>query len=355
MYRRRLTTVAPLVLILASLAMNAGTASSSPAPVFTAYTHTHIQVPRGLAAQGKYVWITDVNEDGRAAHIFRIDASTGKEKIITNKLVTLPSEIVATRRYAWVMNLKLSTWSLLRVNATTLAVQRIKIPSAAVIGVAYIGGPIVLADGYLWIPGSQGILRVNTTTLKVSAITTPLIGATNGVASGSQFLWLNASLPGNDSGAPLTYFVRVSLATGMVAKVNFPGVRGGVPIGDDGTNLWVANSQGIERVNPTSGRFTIVQVPESAQITSTATASSAIANGGIYFQAGLPSLHQTGVVRVGFASGLATVLSSPLLYSPSIIASADGVVWVVNAATSSTLKDPSRWPTLVRVSWPSPS
>jgi hypothetical protein len=353
MYRRLLTALAPPMLILASLAANVGTASSNPAPVFTAYTHTHVQVPRGLAAQGKYVWITDVNEDGRAAHIFRIDPSTRSETIITNALVTLPSDIVATRRYAWVMNLKLYTWSLLRVNATTLAVQRIEIPSATVIGVAYIGGPIVLADGYVWIPGSRGILRVNTTTLKVSAIATPLIGATIGVASGSQFLWLNASSPGNNSSGTLTYFVRVSLATGIVAKVNFPGVKGGDPIGDDGSNLWVANSQGIERVNPSSGRVTIIHIPESTQITSTATGSSAIAKGGIYFQAGLPTRRRTGVVRVGIDSGLATVLSSPLLYSPSIIASANGVVWVINATTPSTLKDQSRQPTLVRVSWPS--
>jgi hypothetical protein len=355
MYRRLLTAVVALVLILTPLATNVEPASSSSAPVFTAFTHTQVQVPRGLAAEGKYVWITDVNEDGRAAHIFRIDPSTGGESIITNKLVTLPSEIVATRRYAWVMNQKRYTWSLLRVNAATLAVQRIEIPRAAVIGVAYLGGPIVLADGYLWIPGSRGILRVNTTTLKVSAITTPLIGATIGVASGSRFLWLNASPLGNDSSANPTYFVRVSLATGTVAKVNFPGVSGGEPIGDDGTNLWVANSKGIERVNPVNDHVTTVHVPKSAQITSTATGSSALAHGGIYFHAGLPALHRTGVVRVGIVSGLASVLSSPLLYSPSILASADGVVWVINATTPSTLKVQTRRPTLVRVSWPSPS
>jgi hypothetical protein len=355
MYRRSLTTVASLVLILASLATNVGTASSGPAPVFTAYTHTHVQVPRGLAAQGKYVWITDVNEDGRAAHIFRIDPSTGRERVITNKLVTLPSEIAATRRYAWVMNANLSTWSLLRVNTSTLAVQRIEIPSTAATGVGYFGGPITIADGYVWIPGSQGIFRVSTTTLKASTITSPLIGALVGVTADSHFLWMNASLGGNDPNVAPTYFVRVSLATGVVAKVNFPGVKGGDPIGDDGTNLWVANAKGIQKINLTNGRVTTVSVPKVAQITSTATASSAIASGGIYFRAGLPALHRTGVVRVGIASGLATVLSSPLLFSPSIIASASGVVWVVNAATSSTLKDPLRRPTLVRVSWPRPS
>jgi hypothetical protein len=332
-------------------------ASSSPAPLFTAYTHTHVESPRGLAAQGKYVWITDVNSDGHGAHIFRLDVTTGAAKVLTNTFVTLPSEIVASQRYAWVVNEKLrdgtSAWSLLRVNTTTLAVRKIDLPSTAATGVAYAGGPIVLANGYVWIPGSGGIFRVNTTTLKASTITSHLIGALIGVAADSHYLWLNASLNGNDSRVTRTYFVRVSLTTGMVTKVNFPSVKGGDPIGDDGTNLWVANSKGIQRINSTSGRVTTVEVPKAAQITSTATGPSAIANGGIYFSAGLPDLNRTGVVRVGITSGLATVLSSPLLYDPSFIAAAKGVVWIVNATTPSSLRDESRRPTLVRVSWPS--
>ena len=49
--------------------MNVEAASSAPAAVFTAYAHTDVQIPRGLAAQGKYVWITDVNERrARCAH-----------------------------------------------------------------------------------------------------------------------------------------------------------------------------------------------------------------------------------------------------------------------------------------------
>jgi streptogramin lyase len=359
MRRRILSVVVPIAAILATLVMNVAPASSDPAPVFTAFAHTRVQTARGLAAEGKYVWISDLSNDGHAAHIFRVDATTGAEKVITNALVTLPSQVVASRRYAWVMNEKLnsgdSRWSLLRVNAATLAVRRIEIPSAAVTGVAYLGGPIVLANGYVWIPGSRGISRVNTTTLKVSTISSPLIGALIGVAVDSHYLWLNATSVGNDSSVTQTYFVRVSLTTGMVTKVNFPGVKGGDPIGDDGTNLWVANSKGIQRINPTDGHVTTVEVPKGAQVTSTTTGPSAIANGGIYFDAGLPALNRTGVVGVGIASGRATVLSSPLLYDPSFMASANGVVWIVNATTQSSLKDQSRWPTLVRVSWPSQS
>jgi hypothetical protein len=355
MRRRRIqSAVVSVAAMIATLVTNVP-ASSAPAPVFTAYAHTDVQTPRGLAAQGKYIWITDVNNDGRGARIFRIDATTGAEKVITNALITLPSEIVASRRYAWVMNEKLnsgaSRWSLLRVNTTTLAVQRIEIPSTPVTGVAYASGPIVLANGYVWIPGSRGVFRVNTTTLKASTITSPLIGALIGVAADSHYLWLNAWPNGDDSRVTQTYFVRVSLTSGMVTKANFPGVKGGDPIGDDGTNLWVANSKGIQRINPTNGRVTTVDVPKAAQITSTTTGPSAIANGGIYFDAGLPALNRTGVVGVGIVSGIATVLSSPLLYDPSFMASANGVVWIVNATTQSSLKDQSRWPALVRVSW----
>jgi hypothetical protein len=337
--------------ILASLMMNVGPASSAPAPVFTAYVHLDVQIPRGLAAQGKYVWITDVNNDGRGAHIVRINAVTGAEKVITSPFVTVPSGIVVSRRYAWVMNAMLSTWSLLRVSTSTLAVQRIEIPSTAATGVAYTGGPITLADGYVWIPGSQGIFRVSTTTLKASTITSPLIGALVGVTADSHFLWMNASFGGNDSKSAPTYFVRASLTTGTVTKVNFPGVKGGDPIGDDGTNLWVVNAKGIQRINPTNGLVTTVSVPKAAQIVGQATVSSAIANGGIYVFAGLPKLDRTGVVRFGIATGQATVLSSPLLFDPNIVVSAHGVVWVVNSTTTSSIKDQSRQPTLVRISW----
>jgi streptogramin lyase len=352
MRRRIPSVVASVVLVLAILLTNAGPASSALAPVFTALVHTGVQIPRGLAAQGKYVWITDIGNDGRGARIIRIDATTGAEKIITGPLVTLPSEIVVSRRYAWVMNAELSTWSLLRINTTNLTVRRIEIPGTPATGVAYSDGPIILADGYVWIPGSRGLFRVNTTTLKASTIASPLIGALIGEASDSRSLWLNAPYGGNDSGVTPTYFVRVSLHTGIVTKVNFPGVEGGDPIGDDGTDLWVANSKGIQKINPINGRVATFKVPVGAQITAQATGPSALANGGIYFCAGLPARNRTGVVRVELSSGRATVLSSLLLFDPSIIASANGVVWVVNSPTQPSFKDQSRRPTLVRVSWP---
>jgi streptogramin lyase len=347
-----LFTVLPGSLVLTALVWNAGPALSAPTTTFTAYSHTGVVSPRGLAAAGKYVWLTDLTSSGGGAHVVQIDAATGDKRIVASTFVSDPSQVVASRRYAWVMNAQLSNaqaWSLLRINATTLAVQRIKIPGAGNAGIGYTQGPILLAGHYVWIPGSRGILRVNTTTLKASTITSHLIlGPLLGVAADAHSLWLNAPTYHEPS---QRFFVRVSLATGVVTKVNFPGVKGGFPIGDDGTNLWVANANGIQRVDPATDQVTTVVVPKAAQITFPVAGPSAIANGAIYFCAGLPALHHTGVVRIGISSSLASVVSSPLLYYPSIVATSNGVLWVVNAPYGNSTS--VKLPVLVRVSWPS--
>jgi hypothetical protein len=239
-----------------------------------------------------------------------------------------------------------NTYSLLRINTATLAVQRTRFSYAEIAGISYVQGPILLAGNYVWIPGARGILRVNTTTLKVSTITSPLIyGALLGVAVDAHDLWLNAP---TENGDKLTYFVRVSIASGVITKVNFPGVKGGYPIGDDGTNLWVMNGKGIQRIDPTTGLVTTIVIPESAQITFPQDVPSAVANGDIFFRAGLVRARHTGVVGIAMASGQVTVFSSPLLYDPTFIASANGVAWVVNTPLGDTRS--VKQPILVRVS-----
>lgn len=352
MRRKLLFAVLPAALMLSALVTNAGPASGAPATVFTAYAHTDVHNPRGLAAAGQYVWISDINNSGPGEYVVQINTATGDERRVTSAYVTDPSQVVASDRYAWVMNAarnNVQASSLLRINAKTLAVRRIKIPGADNAGVGYDQGPIFLAGHYIWIPGAHGILRVDTTTFKASTITSQVIvGPLVSVAADEHYLWLNA--PTID-GHSLTYFVRVSVATGVVTEVNFPGVKGGLPIGDDGTNLWVINAKGIQRINQTTDQVTTVVVPKRAQITFPVDGPSAIANGAIYFCGGLPALHHTGVVRVGISSALATVVSSALLYNPIIVATSNNVLWIANAPYGNFTA--VKQPVLVRANSPS--
>jgi streptogramin lyase len=332
-------------LIVTALVSNPGPASSAPALTFTPYSNTGVVTPRGLAARGKYVWVTDIGNDGAGARVVRIDAATGDKRTVASKYGAFLSYVAASRRYAWVMDFRLGneTYSLLRINATNLAVRRISLSHADIAGISYSQGPILLAGDFVWIPGARGILRVNTTTLKVSTITSPLIfGSLQGGAVDAHYLWLNGP---SGNGHLQTFFVRVSLATGDVTKVNFPGVKGGYPIGDDGTNLWVMDTKGIQRINPTTGEVATVVVPKEAEITLPQDMPSAVADGGIYFCAGLA--HHSVVVRITITSGLATVLSSPLLYQSRFVASANGVAWIVN--TPLGFARPVKQPILVRV------
>jgi streptogramin lyase len=143
---------------------------------------------------------------------------------------------------------------------------------------------------------------------------------------------MNASSENSAPGKFPQFLVRISVATGAVSKVRFPGVGVGYgyPIGDDGTNIWLMNKYGIQRVDTATGRATTIAVAKEAQITTPATGPSAIANGEIYFTAGLVTLKRTGIVRIAISSGVSTVLSSPLLFNPNFVATSNGVVWAVN-------------------------
>ena len=90
-------------------------------------------------------------------------------------------------------------------------------------------------------------------TLKATEISSPLIeGAQLSVVADGHFLWMNASYAhvNQPNGPAPSFVVRVSLRTGAVTKVSFPGVKGGFPIGDDGTNLWIENASGMVRLDP---------------------------------------------------------------------------------------------------------
>jgi hypothetical protein len=338
------------LLLLGALVVRVQPASSAPTAAYTAYAPTGLADPQGIAAAGHYVWITDLGVDLKASYIYRIDAATGDAQKIKSNYGALLSQVVASPRYAWVMVAKRSALgsSLLRVNAQTLVVQQIKIPSAQDDGVAYTQGPIFLAGDYVWIPGPGGIVRVNTTTLKTSAIRSTLMSDPLSPAVDSHYLWLNSSQTQGSN----RFFLRVSLVTGAVTKVDLPGVPGGFPIGDDGTNLWVGDHDGTQRINPTTDQLTTIPVSENVQITLPLTGPSAVVDGAIFFHAGLAALHRDGVVRIGISSKQVTVLSSPLLYDPNMIAAANGVLWVLNFPTA---QPSARQPVLVRVSWPSQS
>jgi streptogramin lyase len=349
MRHRVLFTVLPAA-VLTVLAALATPASAAMPATFTAYSHTGVAGPRGLAVAGKYVWITDAGNSGKGAHLVRIDATTGTKQTVVSKFISLPTALVASKRYVWVMDQKLGnsqSWTLLRINASTLATKRIKLPGASNANIAYDGGPIILAGKYLWIPGFRGLLRVNTATLAATMITTPLIlGPGLNMTADSHYLWLSAS---TEDGYK-TYFVRVSITTGAVSKVNFPGVKGGIPIGDDGTNLWVQRGNDVLRINPTTSRVSSFAVPAEAQITFPQTGPSVIINNTIYFCAGLPSERHTGLAGFNISSGAFTLIQSPLIFAPSFAASSNGAMWVVNTALTSPTGAPLRQPTLVRVS-----
>jgi hypothetical protein len=326
--------------------------SARGAQTFTAYSHTGVITPRGITAQGKYVWISDYGNTnsgkiGSSAKVVRLDVSTGVTRYAKSPLISLPSNVVASRRYAWVMNNTLGEpqdWSLLRINAATMVVSRLKVPETASAGLGYVGDPILLAGRYVWIPCARGIIRVDTTTLAITTITSPLIlGSPTDVVADAHYLWMNAPTTGN--GKFPKFLVRVSVQTGAVTKVSFPGVGFGYPIGDDGTNIWLMDKQGIQRVNTATGRATTIDVPKEVQISVPSTGTSAVVNGAIYFCAGATGLPRSGLVRIGINSGLATVVSSTQFDYPDYVTAANGAAWVLN-----TYGGTANHPILVRMS-----
>jgi len=301
------------------------------AQTFTGSAHSGVVTPRGITAQGKYVWISDIGNSGRGAKVVRLDASTGATRDASSPFISLPFDVVASRRYAWVMNNTLGKpqqWSLLRINASTLAVVRVQLPTAAPDSLGYVGDPILLAGHYVWIPCDHGIMRVNTSTLATTKITSPLIfGTPMNVVADSRYLWMN---PPGTAGFDQKFLVRVSVDTGAVTKESFPGLGFAYPIGDDGTNVWLMDKKGIQRVNVTNDRVMTIALPKEAQISIPSTGPSAVANGAIYFCADATGRPRSGLVRIGITSGLATVVSSAQFDFPNDVTAANGIVWVVN-------------------------
>ena len=350
-----------LSVVVGSLLLSLLTAQSSlgvtgPRATFVGYPNTGVQTTEGLAVHGNFAWISDFDDEGHGANVVRVDVRSGATRDIASKLITYPTSMVASSRYAWAMNEipEKEIWSLLRINAATLSVKSIPLPLAGSAGIGYEDNAIILAGNSIWIPGVHGLLRVNTKSLKVTQISSPLIyGTPLSVVADAHYLWMNASYAHVDepSGPAPDSFVRVSLVTGKVAKVTFPGVKGGFPVGDDGTNFWVQNASGIDRVDPATGQFVAFAVPKDVQIAFQESTPSAVAHGCIYFTVGIVSQMSTGVVAFNLATGAATVLSSRLIYQPGFAASDDGDVWIANRTELSKKGIPVRQPTLVRVSW----
>jgi hypothetical protein len=344
MRRNILIAVVVGALGFAALVTTARPASSAPNTQFKGYSLTGVGEPQGIAAAGKYVWITNMGSRSDEDNVIRVDAATGDETVVKSKYATFLSQVAASPRYAWVLNgsaADTASWAFLRIDASSLAVQRIAIPASDNPGdIGVNQSSIFLAGGSLWMPGVFGLLRLNTTTLNVSLIKSPLIsGFPFGAAVDDHDLWLSAPLYLRSDEH---YFVRVSLATGAVTKVNFAGVDGGSPIGDDGTDLWVENRAGVQEIDPATGHVTTITVSKQTPITLPSNATSATAGDTIYFLAGLASLGRNGVLGFGISTWRAAVLSSPLLYQPKMMASADGVLWVANFPQATL-------PTLVRV------
>lgn len=315
----------------AFVSLSVTSARAQGAPTFTAYSHTGVATPSGLAAAGKYVWISDWGRGfKKRGQIVRVDISTGATRSVSNRFISLPSVIAASDRYAWVMNKTYKeVWSLLRIDTTTLSVTRVKISAAESAGIGYEGDPIVLAGGYVWIPGPQGIIRVSTSTLVTSTIKSRLIaGPLFHVVADAHYLWMN--VPVSSNGPLYRSFIRISLRTGVVTNVSLPGVEGGIPLGDDGINMWVQNKRGIQKVNPSTGAVTTIEVPRDAQVTIPVNGQPAVANGIIYFCAGLVAQSHTGVVGIGIHTGIAGIVSSPLIYQAHFVSAANGFAWVVN-------------------------
>jgi hypothetical protein len=320
----------------------------------TAYSHTGVVGARGLAAQGKFVWIADAGVLPQGAtginhgeKVVRIDVATGTTKSIDSPLFSAPFAVVTTQHYVWVLNAGFVTHrlSLLRINEATLAVTNVNIPPRIQSGFAYSQGGYVVAGGYLWISTTEGIVRVNTSTLAVSRITSPLLtGGPFGpdMVADAHYVWLSESVLSKGS----SFLVRVSIDTGAVTKVIFPGFIDGAPIADNGTDLWVADSVGLQRFNLTTGRGTLISLPDGVGLSLSPSGLDAVANGSVYLAATVNGNNSQGViVRVDNASGRVTVASSPFMQLLTGVTAANGTVWADNWPEGKVHQ-----PVLVRVS-----
>jgi streptogramin lyase len=351
-----------VVVIAIGLFVHFHRSSAGPSADVTAYSHTGVIAPSGLAAQGQYVWIADNGEFPQRAtgvnhgeKVVRVDVATGAATPITSPLFSVPYGVVTTHHFVWVLNEGYVTrrLSISRINEATLAVTRVTIPARidSVFG-HDTQGPFVLAGGSLWISTGLGIIRVDTKTLAVSTITSPLLtGGPYGsdVVADAHYLWLSESVldtgPTVVSTAP-RYLVRVSMNTGTVSKIRFKGFNGGSPIADDGTNLWIEDSAGIDRFNFATGRDTLFVLPDSVFLTSVGL--GVVANGSVYLAATEGNDGDQGaLVRIRIASGQLTIVSSPFLHFLQGVTTANGDVWVINNTQAGP--DPVHEPALVRL------
>jgi hypothetical protein len=305
-----------------------------------------------MFVQGNYIWLSDEGHLGKGAKVVRFDIATGVSKDIRSPLISSPLGLAAGGHYLYVMNvdpLGRTRPTLIRINESTLVVSAVyTIPGAT----QYDNSSFVVEGDDVWIPASLSLIRVNTTTLVASTFKSSLFapGYVHSV-SDSQYLWtqgpqstLRATSQGN--------LTRVSLASGAVITKSIPGLDGEAsPMAFDGTNLWVSDIHGIERVDIKTGRVTRIVMPKAVTVTVNYTDGSepAVTRGGVYFLARILSVSEltSGLIRVDTVSGRVTTVTSPLLISPFFVASAGGPVWVVNTPS---IEMKIRQPILVRVS-----
>jgi streptogramin lyase len=309
----------------------------------TAYAHTGVRGARGIAAQGNYVWIADIGtlpQSGTGVNhgekVVRLDVATGVATSVTSPLFSLPIGVATSPGYVWVLNEGFSNhqFSILRINEATLAVTNVKLSNRLKYAFNYSQGGYVVAGGFFWISTTDGIVRVNTSTLAVSLITSPLLSggpSGEGVVADSRYVWLGQSTSTigiHNPHALSRYLVRVSIDTGAVTKFGFGGFLQGTPVADDGDNLWIEDADGLQRFNFRTRTATLIILPQYVGLLNSPSGIDVVANGNVYLAANLNQISTEGaLVRIGVASGRITVEYSPTLASPGGVATTKGAIW----------------------------
>jgi hypothetical protein len=322
--------------------------TSGPLPAVnadvTTYSHTGVLGARGIAAQGHYVWIADIGALPQGAtginhreKVVRLDATTGAATSITSPLFSLPFGVATSPGYVWVLNTGFSShqFSILRINEATLAVTDVKLSLRLRYAFNYSQGGYVMAGGYLWISTTDGIVRVDTSTLAVSLITSPLLTGGpygEGMVADSNYVWLSQATPtigAHNPHALSRYLVRVSLHTGAVTKFGFGGFLQGTPVADNGHYLWIEDSVGLQQFNFRTGRATLIVLPQYVGLLDSPSGIDVVAHGNVYLAANLNQSSTEGaLVRIGVTSGRIAVEYSPTLASPGGVTTTGGAIWV---------------------------
>jgi streptogramin lyase len=327
----------------------------------TLYAHTGVLSARGIAAEGHYVWIADVGALPEGAtgvnhgeKVVRVDTTTGDATSITSRLFSLPFGVATSPGYVWVLNEGFSTqqFSILRINEATLAVTNVPLSNRLRYAFNYSQGGYVMAGGSLWISTTDGVVRVNTSTLAVSLITSRLLNggpSGDGMVADSHYVWLSQSTPSvgvHDAHALSRYLVRISIRTGAVTKFGFGGFLQGTPVADNGGNLWIENPVGVQRFNFATGKATLITLPQYVGLLGSPSGIDVVAKGNVYLAANLNQSSTEGaLVQIGIASGRIVVEYSSTLMSPGGVATTNGVIWVDDTAAGQF-----RLPALVRLS-----